>query len=1623
MKNLENKAGLRRLVACALVFAMMLTLMPTAAFAKQAAPFGWWLRSVRQQPAAAIARELKVGDLTVSVEAEAGAFPAGTEVKAEKAEHADVQKAVDEAADVDGTVLYAVDITFTKDGAELQPAEGKTVKVSFAAEDLKEVAEDAAVVHIDAETEKAEKIDTVEAEAEDTVAFEAEKFSVYAVVGTPQDENRRVKIVFMNGETEIDTVYLKEADLGDPEDPENAPDFTEKIIYDPGVPDAGDTLFLGWTQKQDYTEDDIGTGIDIEEIRDLARAAVRDGVEEGETLTFYAMLFSAYRVYFEDEQGIVFETDTYYFPRGEAGSKVVSVNQPYTVTDSTLGFIGWQQLDGEGNPVGTPLKNGSVVTITGDTTFRAVTGTGHWLSFDENDAGTGGSFTPPVFYAAGEDTVRPAADPTRPGYTFVAWHVGPRPEPYSSTPTGEVYNFNERLEEDLVLYAEWEPKTDAKYKVIIWEQKVTDDKDATKKTYDYVESEVIQNVTPGTEITDAMVAPYTTRDYSYDSYHGDVKNTKFEYSHYEIVNGVGSDGRGVAGDDSTVVNVYYDRSLFKVVFEGYGDQKVFSPSDRELSTMYGLVDGNYVLLDCEVEKSIVWYKSKGGAQNEYGPQRLGNLETVYYKGENASEGWFSISTSSLDLSTAELEGIYSYINLSNFRLEKSSDSGQQMFRSNGGTGSDYYAVARIKGGDVSYSYNGEPYTGQRYEEVDGTVYTGLYGQSFAMYDGYKWELPSPSSQWNHVSYLDAFSGNLFGGKNLGPSEYEGEKNSIYLREIANEPNTNVIYWQQDPEDETVYTVVGTTRYYFPSERTQYNITERFEGVVSAGYRYSESGELPTSWSTAYTDNHLTEERVGDNDYLHIKYDLVKSDIIFLYGSDPVKTIEDVPYGRNLSRYQDDIPTQDETGTIPDGYYFAGWFEDPEGLEPADFSKTMPPANKTYYGLIAPKEYHFHADLSDGTTLPNDQWNSFVVPYRTKIEGINFMNANPPAGMSNVSLVGWFLTDENGNIDYSRPYNFDLIQITDNEVTVSYEDHPEARDDYFDEHDTNHEYTDVDDPAVQGVVVIKPAWRNNAILESGGIHIRYQYEGKNGTESFEDPLTYADLAEVFAQRAPDEDDVQTGKHFKYWQLATDESVEFYPSQTFRVTEPGEGGTAIHAVDENGTLYVTFVAVLDDDEQKTETHIYWYPNTKDMAGNAITAALSYKAPAAQDDELGVVVKDEDLWINANVRIPAFDTYTYEGYIFRGWNRVETGHDPTADLFLKWENDKYYAQIGNDWVEVTDVAADEKQPYHDLYAVWEKIPTFKVVYASDATQDAQSGKPTVSSDKIYEFRVDDFKKSANDATKPYLDVVYGVANATTVDGQTGKLKNVYDECLYGGYIFAEIDGNGVLTLNAYGNKENGDASGDKIVPQENMVYYVKDVDPNYLAPYYKYTYVKKEHLVTGLWSISILDDLNYASAGFIAWNIKYTAQDGGQVEYNDGKPTDFPIENAYTTLTVKTYHNKVDAQGNPIEAASVTVTPTDLYDKAGASSRLMYVGIEAIYGGDFLNEIRANRCTATFSAIPFWVTFDGIPVLAKKYRTITVHPSKTVNTKAVQSTLTRDDNENSLFNRLRKAVPLDD
>ena len=630
------KTKIRKLVALTLVFAMLLTVMPAQAFAVERAR--WFGDSLEQAQSVsieepveeikspAIVEELAIDDeLTVSIEAEEGAFPEGTEVAAEKVELADVQKAVDEAEDVSGKVLYAVDITFTLDGEELQPAEGKSVKVSFISPELKDRVENTAVVHIDDETKKAEPVETVDTEKEDEVVFKAEKFSIYAVLepGQPGD-NAQVTINFYgypvdsNGkQTLIATYYVKNVD--------KASDL-EKIITDPGAGNIGDELlFKGWSMD-DYikygatTTPDVYDGEDysaetefmtVEDIRTYLKDYVIGSITQGDVLNFYAGVFKCYNItYFGNHADgspdwtVALGADSVLVRPDATEAVEYKVSLAFTPT-ANQNFRGWIPNDAtKGNitPRDGELEeenlypDGTWAKITGDVVFGVDAPTGAWLVYNTN--GKGGTYNAPRFFLPEEDLViSESAKPgnmSRNGYSFGGWYeaVGYDDE---GNPLldgeGNVllkdteFEFSGHLLESTNIYAKWIQNSTAPYTIVFWKQNVD------RTAYD-VAGSYVGNGAVGSSISYTIVnngaEDYVTGVGTNGHYTGfcldhegnELFRTVFEKDEAGNVIGPQFDEQGnpvwesvavptITAEGDAVLNLYFDRIVYNLRFYMY----------------------------------------------------------------------------------------------------------------------------------------------------------------------------------------------------------------------------------------------------------------------------------------------------------------------------------------------------------------------------------------------------------------------------------------------------------------------------------------------------------------------------------------------------------------------------------------------------------------------------------------------------------------------------------------------------------------------------------------------------------------------------------------------------------------------------------------------------------------------------------------------------------------------------------------------------------------------------------------------------------------------------------------------------------------------------------------------
>ncbi|MBQ1518589.1 MAG: InlB B-repeat-containing protein, partial [Ruminococcus sp.] len=256
-------------------------------------------------------------------------------------------------------------------------------------------------------------------------------------------------------------------------------------------------------------------------------------------------------------------------------------------------FAGWSTVRVEpGKSAALVGYNGNdfigTVEVTENTELYPVFTECAWLSFSTGGIAQGAESIPQVMQNVNEP-VEKLPVPERDGYSFEGWytddtftkkigdeqgHILSSIDASDLPGTMELKDGKIYLKEDTKLYAEW-TAAETKYTVVIWRQSINDKVNTAddKKTYDYAESYSYNTITG----TSASV-PDDLKNMSGDDYKG------FYYRACDS-------SKVVAGDRSTILNVYYDR--MKVTYQFYTSN---SYGTRAVNDMVGLY--NQRLYDC-----------------------------------------------------------------------------------------------------------------------------------------------------------------------------------------------------------------------------------------------------------------------------------------------------------------------------------------------------------------------------------------------------------------------------------------------------------------------------------------------------------------------------------------------------------------------------------------------------------------------------------------------------------------------------------------------------------------------------------------------------------------------------------------------------------------------------------------------------------------------------------------------------------------------------------------------------------------------------------------------------------------------------------------------------------------
>ena len=239
-----------------------------------------------------------------------------------------------------------------------------------------------------------------------------------------------------------------------------------------------------------------------------------DEITESDTIELYAGIEDGYYVFFMNNDTVI-ATKT-----GQTNDKVTFADVSFPV-NADQAITGWY-TDKELNT----LASDPVTIGTNNIYLYAKVEDGHWITFDSD----GGSYVEPKFFKTGANMEEPN-DPAKPGYAFAGWYNG-----------DTLYTFGSPLAANITLKAHWTAKDGVQYTVIHWQENANDN------GYSFAESVQLTG-TPGQLTEDAVDKIYK----------GFTLREKPEQ-------------KTIAGDGSTIVNVYYKRNVYKVIFATNSDK-------------------------------------------------------------------------------------------------------------------------------------------------------------------------------------------------------------------------------------------------------------------------------------------------------------------------------------------------------------------------------------------------------------------------------------------------------------------------------------------------------------------------------------------------------------------------------------------------------------------------------------------------------------------------------------------------------------------------------------------------------------------------------------------------------------------------------------------------------------------------------------------------------------------------------------------------------------------------------------------------------------------------------------------------------------------------------------------
>ena len=375
--------------------------------------------------------------------------------------------------------------------------------------------------------------------ATNTQSFDANHFSIYVITGEKNVSLTTFNFVDVNGQT-VSTQIVKSGDT----------------LIAPTAPDMIGQAFVGWVDEAGNPFTGFGKQAEITETT---------------TRTITARYEAALYVYFLNPDGTqIMRTEKVADHKGHNYSHV-----SYDV-DATHKLVGWTDKKNGTKNIADEIR---VPTNKTSVNVYAIIKEGYWISFDSD----GGSIVDSQFVLNDDKlTLNKSTTPTKPGYEFAGWYNGLSKVENGATVTTP-----------MTLTAHWNA-AEVSYTINYWQQKVTDDKNATdaQKTYEYVEAET-KKATTGTKIS-------ATNSKTYKGFKYNANNS--------------SKNVEISGDGTTIINVYYDRELCTVNFYAYESTGWFGGGSWNIiKTVTGLYGANLPEGAWDTSNNL-WFTSYYGSQ-------------------------------------------------------------------------------------------------------------------------------------------------------------------------------------------------------------------------------------------------------------------------------------------------------------------------------------------------------------------------------------------------------------------------------------------------------------------------------------------------------------------------------------------------------------------------------------------------------------------------------------------------------------------------------------------------------------------------------------------------------------------------------------------------------------------------------------------------------------------------------------------------------------------------------------------------------------------------------------------------------------------------------------------------